>query len=116
MGNSEWYWKSIQRIAQENDYLFEIAHQTEEKGLGLSDLVDKLETLKVNNERLSDMDIPLEKPNAVRLMTIHKSKGLEFPVVFICGCSAKGKSETTQDLVYFDKENGLYKMFKTFFM
>lgn len=89
------------------DYLFEIAHQTEEKGLGLSDLVDKLETLKVNNERLSDMDIPLEKPNAVRLMTIHKSKGLEFPVVFICGCSAKGKSETTQDLVYFDKENGI---------
>ena len=25
--------------------------------------------------------------NKIRLMTIHKSKGLEFPVVFIAGCS-----------------------------
>lgn len=33
--------------------------------------------------------------NAVRLMTIHKSKGLEFPVVFIAGLS---KNFNTQDL------------------
>ena len=68
------------------DYLFEIANQSDENGLGLSEFVDNLETLKANNERLSDMDIPLEKPDAVRLMTIHKSKGLEFPVVFVWVC------------------------------
>lgn len=89
------------------DYLFEIAHQIEDKGLGLSDFVDKLETIKVNNERLSDMDIPLEKPDAVKLMTIHKSKGLEFPVVFICGCSSRGKGDSTNEIIYFDEENGI---------
>ncbi len=89
------------------DYLFEIANQSDENGLGLSDFVDKLETLKENNERLSDMDIPLEKPDAVRLMTIHKSKGLEFPVVFVCGCSSSGRKETSNDIIYYSEENGI---------
>ena len=89
------------------DYLFEIANQSDENGLGLSEFVDNLETLKANNERLSDMDIPLEKPDAVRLMTIHKSKGLEFPVIFVCGCSSPGKKETSSDVVYYNEENGI---------
>ena len=98
---------TVSLYAEMYDYLFEIAHQTEDKGLGLSDFVDTLENLKVNNERLSDMDIPLEKPDAVKLMTIHKSKGLEFPVVFICGCSSRGKGDSTNEIIYFDEENGI---------
>ncbi len=27
-----------------------------------------------------------ENENVVRVMTVHKSKGLEFPIVFVCGC------------------------------
>jgi len=34
---------------------------------------------------VSDIDEMDDKKNAVTLMTIHSSKGLEFPVVFICG-------------------------------
>ncbi len=98
---------TVSLYAEMYDYLFEIAHQIEDSGLGLSDLVDKLETLKANNERLSDMDIPLEKPDAVKLMTIHKSKGLEFPVVFICGCSSRGKGDATNEIIYFDEEYGI---------
>ena len=98
---------TVSLYAEMYDYLFEIAHQIEDSGLGLSDLVDKLETLKANNERLSDMDIPLEKPDAVKLMTIHKSKGLEFPVVFICGCSSRGKGDSTNEIIYFDEEYGI---------
>ena len=98
---------TVSLYAEMYDYLFEIAHQIEDSGLGLSDLVDKLETLKANNERLSDMDIPLEKPDAVKLMTIHKSKGLEFPVVFICGCSSRGKDDATNEIIYFDEEYGI---------
>ena len=36
-----------------------------------------------------------EQENAVRLMTIHKSKGLEFPVVVVAGM---GKAFNTQDM------------------
>lgn len=35
-----------------------------------------------------------ENANVVRIMSIHKSKGLEFPVVI---CSAMGKNFNTQD-------------------
>ena len=36
-----------------------------------------------------------ENDNVVRIMSIHKSKGLEFPVVFISGC---GKKFNLQDM------------------
>ena len=42
-----------------------------------------------------EAEIISEQENAVRLMSIHKSKGLEFPVVFVCGM---GKSFNEQDL------------------
>jgi ATP-dependent helicase/nuclease subunit A len=42
--------------------------------------------LKASGDRLSEINIPLERPGAVHLMTIHKIKGLEFPVVFLCCC------------------------------
>lgn len=47
-------------------------------------------------------------PNgAVTLMSIHKSKGLEFPVVFVCGC-AKGfnKTDLSRTLI-FDPDIGV---------
>jgi ATP-dependent helicase/nuclease subunit A len=47
-----------------------------------------------------------EQEDVVRIMTIHKSKGLEFPVVFVAGV---GKSFNTQDLrknYLMDKELG----------
>ncbi len=59
------------------------------------------------NSPLTDMDIPLERPGAVRLMSIHKSKGLQFPVVFVCGLSDKGRNDTNTEAVFFDKDFGV---------
>ncbi|MDR1095485.1 MAG: UvrD-helicase domain-containing protein [Spirochaetaceae bacterium] len=42
---------------------------------------------------LDDLIVPFEKEDALSLMTIHKSKGLEFPVVFVCGCG-DGRKKT----------------------
>lgn len=44
---------------------------------------DEFETYLENIEKRSN----IEDDNKINLMTIHKSKGLEFPVVFIAGCS-----------------------------
>lgn len=48
--------------------------------------MDKLQKYEVD---YGEADTVSENANAVRLMTIHKSKGLEFPIVFLCGISKK---------------------------
>lgn len=48
------------------------------------DLEDMLDRLTLNDRDFSDRD-EQGKPNRVSLMTIHASKGLEFPAVLICG-------------------------------
>ena len=44
---------------------------------------------------------------AVTIMSIHKSKGLEFPVVFLCGLSREFNMESASSQVLCDKELGL---------
>ena len=44
---------------------------------------------------------------AVTLMSIHKSKGLEFPVVFVCGLSREFNRESIRSQVLCDKTLGL---------
>ena len=43
----------------------------------------------------------------VTIMSIHKSKGLEFPVVFLCGLSKSFNRESLQAQILFDRELGL---------
>ena len=43
----------------------------------------------------------------VSIMSIHKSKGLEFPVVFLCGLSRKFNRDSLQARILADKELGL---------
>ena len=45
--------------------------------------------------------------DAVSLMTIHKSKGLEFPVCFLCNTSSKFSAKDTESTLLFDRKIGL---------
>lgn len=45
--------------------------------------------------------------NMVRIMSIHKSKGLEFPVVFLCGMDKKFNLKDAQKRIVFHAERGL---------
>lgn len=47
-----------------------------------------------------------EKEDVVRIMTIHSSKGLEFPVVFIAGLARKFNMKDLTKRYLFDKEYG----------
>ena len=48
-----------------------------------------------------------EKDDAVRIMSIHKSKGLEFPVCFICGMNKKFNVRDTSDVIIPDVDRGI---------
>ena len=47
-----------------------------------------------------------ENENVVRIMSIHKSKGLEFPVVFLCGLSKKFNESDLKGKILFHQELG----------
>ncbi|GHU69735.1 ATPase AAA [Spirochaetia bacterium] len=89
------------------DYLFNLAVKADEETMSLAGFTDKLRSLQESGERLEDMDIPLERSGAVRLMTIHKSKGLEFPLVFLCCCGKHGRNNTNDAEVYASDTGGL---------
>ncbi|MDY5497997.1 MAG: helicase-exonuclease AddAB subunit AddA [Anaerobutyricum sp.] len=44
-----------------------------------------MEQMKSYEVKMGEAGSGVEEDNVVRIMTIHKSKGLEFPVVFVCG-------------------------------
>ncbi len=48
-----------------------------------------------------------EKENVVRIMSIHKSKGLEFPVVFVAGIAKKFNFKDLYNDVLLDKDLGI---------
>ncbi|EML9213153.1 helicase-exonuclease AddAB subunit AddA [Clostridioides difficile] len=75
--------------------LFERAKQFEETSLkGIFNFVNFIEKLKKSSSDMESAKTLGENANVVRIMSIHKSKGLEFPVVI---CSAMGKNFNTQD-------------------
>ncbi|MGI6577079.1 MAG: helicase-exonuclease AddAB subunit AddA [Eubacteriales bacterium] len=47
------------------------------------------------------------RPGAVRIMTIHKSKGMEFPVVFLCDLSSKFNLDDTRKPVLVHPKTGI---------
>jgi ATP-dependent helicase/nuclease subunit A len=86
--------------------LIDMAREKEEDGIiALGRFLDVLMDMKENEDVSS---IPLFDPmdNSVRLMTIHSSKGLEFPVVFIADLFSKLNYRTGN--VIFDRETGIF--------
>lgn len=62
---------------------------------GLFNFISFIDKLKTNKGDLGSAKVLGENDDVVRLMSIHKSKGLEFPVVFLSGC---GKKFNLQDM------------------
>ena len=73
-------------------------------GRDLGQLLEHLEALK---ERGLNIASENQQSGFVSLMSIHKSKGLEFPVVFLCGLSRRFNHESAYDQVLCDRQLGL---------
>lgn len=64
--------------------LYERAKRYEDSGFkGIFNFIRYIERMEARNEDLSGARLINENHNVIRIMTIHKSKGLEFPVVFL---------------------------------
>jgi ATP-dependent helicase/nuclease subunit A len=57
---------------------------------GLSDFIDYVEELKTKEAREAESPVDEEDRDTVRILTIHRAKGLEFPVVILPDLSRQG--------------------------
>lgn len=76
--------------------LFQKAKQYESSNFkGLYNFINFIDRLKLSSGDLGSAKLIGENDNVIRIMSIHKSKGLEFPVVFL---SSTGKQFNLMDL------------------
>lgn len=82
------------------DKLFHLAAQADATGTSLASFVQNLQDQMDNEGKFDDIAVPQEREGGVQLMTIHKSKGLEFPVVFVVNSDGKPKANKNDASTY----------------
>lgn len=71
---------------------------------GLFDFLRYIERMKITEQDFGEAVVLGANDNLVRIMTVHKSKGLEFPVVFLCGCGKRFNQKDAEDTVLVDAD------------
>ncbi len=109
----ETYLSSETQLYEEQfDLLFELARLTDEGGKSLGWFLDEMTTLKKDSFMdkgdldAAEISYPLERKDSVKIMTIHKSKGLQKEHVFIWGCT-NVTSTAEKSRMFFQEEIGL---------
>ena len=74
---------------------------------GLFDYIRYIEKLKKYDSDQGEATVFSDQDDLVRIMSIHKSKGLQFPVVFLSGMSRKFNTRSLNEAVLVDAELGI---------
>ncbi len=85
--------------------LSDLAYSFEKTSMrGLFKFLRYIEKLAKGSEDRGQAKTLGENDNVVRLMSIHKSKGLEFPVVILCGLNKQFNLQDTRNKILMHKE------------
>ncbi|QTQ16115.1 UvrD-helicase domain-containing protein [Treponema parvum] len=108
--------KTVATYSGQYDLLFELARRTDNDGKSLAWFVDNLALKKFQEISFlgddsdldsGEIDFPTEDIDAVKIMTIHKSKGLQFPFVFIYGCTEDPVTHGSTEKVFYSEKYGV---------
>jgi ATP-dependent exoDNAse (exonuclease V) beta subunit len=80
------------------ELLWDLAHSFAERGLAA--FLDEVRGQLGQNAKLDELDSLRDSAPGVQIMTIHKSKGLEFPVVFVANTENTGRNDNVSDAAY----------------
>lgn len=96
-----------QRLANV-EMLMEKAHAFEKSSYyGLYHFIRYMEQLQKYNVDYGEANILDENADVVRIMSIHKSKGLEFPITFVAGMSKRFNMQDANQSVIVDMDLGI---------
>ncbi|WP_332448118.1 UvrD-helicase domain-containing protein [Sphaerochaeta sp.] len=73
-------------------FLHRLAEMQQQMGKSVSQFLDFLRENLAQNEKIEDLTVIKEQEQGVQVMSIHKSKGLEFPIVVVANTGSKGRS------------------------
>lgn len=105
LDDTGYYWfagaRPMGRRRQANiDMLIKKADDFEENSKGVFNFIRYVDELKTNDLDFAEADTVGENEDVVRVMTMHKSKGLEFPVVFVSGLGKEfNKADTRANVL-----------------
>lgn len=81
------------------DFFIETARVSDNKGESIVTYLDKIRDRIADNKK-QEFKVLSEEEDTVKLMTIHKSKGLEFPIVFVCNTTSRPHLTNNQYINY----------------
>ena len=79
----------------------------EMKNESLHSIVCKFDEMMKNGVNMSPAMVSSNDDNVVSFMTIHKSKGLEFPIVFVSNLQNKFNQQDARERIISDKQLGI---------
>jgi ATP-dependent exoDNAse (exonuclease V) beta subunit len=83
------------------DYFKRLAERADARGRALAAFLDELRPNLGRYERLPDLEVVQDRSEGVQLLTIHKSKGLEFPVVILANTGNVGARDNQGSAPYY---------------
>lgn len=90
------------------DYLIEFAKKHDKKSSSLATFLDSVRDNLGEYKKIDDLKILSYSTNGVKMMPIHQSKGLEFPIVIVANVGNRGRQDTQGSLpAYISQTAGL---------
>ena len=97
---------NIKQFRIRAEYFYNLVKNFEEQGNTIYDFVDYLDEIFDDNYDLK-FSINSSSSNSCKIMTIHKSKGLEFPICYFAGFSGRFNTSELKEKIIYDNKYGL---------
>lgn len=81
--------------------------ESSKKSTSILDFINYIDKVKNVSNAMSGARVIGENEDVVRIMTIHKSKGLEFPIVILCDTTGKYNERDFQNEIIFHHKLGI---------
>ena len=88
------------------EYLYQLCQNYEKTGKNIYDFVNYLNQIFEGDYDLK-FNVFKEENNSCKIMTIHKSKGLEFPICYFAGFSSRFNMSELKEKILYDNHYGV---------